>query len=537
VKQSEEESSRLRFLLSCFLLGAVILFEYGESFTFYFVGDDFAFIEFVLVEKTGLLWKSPSFFHYYPLGVLFNALPAYFGVLSPHWYVLIGFLSYWGCSILVMAIFRSVTGSRLGSILAALMFATALPNSEVIFWKTGNQTIAMTMFSLLALFLFIRYLNEGAKWDYAGCAMSFVASMLCIEQGSVTFGILLLYDLFLFSLPQLMQPETKKREVAVGILRRHSILLCIPVLLSWLKYSLGYRLLPIPPSAVSFSAGSTLIIDTLIRLLDFNQIFFSADTSLLALSSITLLLLTIFLGYIAIRRNMAALFFLLASTGSILVVSLSAGGPSPRYFCLPLALYACFLSAIFKDIAALFVWALVKLRVLIAHNSGSQKEGSEPLNAGFHIAICLLIILTGLRGNVARRAYWQAASQIEKNMVDTVVGLFSSGTIRGEKGQQLFLLNIPAAIRLEKYSHIYIAQNSLIPDLKYRLGTSAEEIVVISGGTQLRMPFGDDLVAYRPLRPKNRVSQYDIRRILEEGHVVLQFSPPTRMLVPVGSKN
>lgn len=357
--------------------------------------------------------------------------------------------------------------------------------------------------------------------------------MLCIEQGSVMFGILFLYDLLFFSGPQLIEPETNKKGVVFGLLRRQSILVCIPILLSWLKSSLGYSLLPIPLSAVSFLGGAKSVANTLIRLLDFNQMFFSADASFLAISSITILLLSLFAGYIAVKRNMAATFFLLASTSSILVISSLGGGPNPRYFCLPLVFYTCFLSIIFEDIAGLFARGFLKLLALISSNSRSPKGGSGLLNGGLHFVLCLVIIQTGLSGNFARREYWKAASLMQQNMLNTIESLFRLGTIRREKGQKLFLLNIPAAIKLEKYSQVYVAQNSFIPDLRHRVGELAEEIEVIAVGTQFRIPFGEDWLAYRPVGWKSRVSQNEIQKIIEDGHVIFQFSPFTRTLVPI----
>ena len=50
------EKHAIRFLVCALGLAAVIFFEYGESFLFYFVGDEFAFIEFALNEKTRTLW-------------------------------------------------------------------------------------------------------------------------------------------------------------------------------------------------------------------------------------------------------------------------------------------------------------------------------------------------------------------------------------------------------------------------------------------------------------------------------------------------
>ena len=270
---------------------------------------------------------------------------------------------------------------------------------------------------------------------------------------------------------------------------------------------------------------------------DFNHIFFSADASSLAISSITILLLTLFAAYIAVKRSTAAMFFLLASIGSILAISWFGGGPRPRYFCLPLVFYACFLSLILRDIAELFARGFLRLPALISHNSSDPKGGSGLLKGGFHFVLCLVIILMGFSGNFVRREYWKAASVMEQDMVNTIESLFVSGAIQEKEGQKLFLLNIPAQFMLDKYSRIFIARNSLIRDLRYRVGESAEEIEVIAGGSRFRMPFGEDWLAYTPVNRMNRVSQNEIQKIIEDGHIILQFSPFTRTLVPISGNN
>ena len=52
---------KLHFWLFSLALAVVILYEYGAAFNFYFVGDDFEHIKFVMDEKARILWSSSAF--------------------------------------------------------------------------------------------------------------------------------------------------------------------------------------------------------------------------------------------------------------------------------------------------------------------------------------------------------------------------------------------------------------------------------------------------------------------------------------------
>lgn len=333
------------------MLAALLLFEYGEAFNFYFVGDDFGFIQVLLQDKWRILWSSRAYYHYCPLSVLINALPACFGIFEPRWYVLVGFLFFLMSSALIAKLYQSISGNLAKGFLAAMIFATAHLNSEVLYWKTGNTTIAMIFFSLVSLIFFIRSLKKNSKALFAGCVMAYAVSMLCIEQGLITLAFLALYDLIFWTGPRLRTLASNKRATVIQFLRRLAILSTVPVLHTAVKLALHLELSPMPFTSRDWRPMFQVMFESLWKLLDFNEIFRSMSSSHWKPGLALTVILFLYFGYILAKRSSAGLFLLVASLGSVLAISVGTGGVVPRYFCLSLAFYACFLSLFIDDVA------------------------------------------------------------------------------------------------------------------------------------------------------------------------------------------
>ncbi len=238
--------------------------------------------------------------------------------------------------------------------------------------------------------------------------------------------------------------------------------------------------------------------------------------------------LPFFLGYILVRRTAIGLFFLLASLGSILTISIAAGGPNLRYFCLPLVFYACFLSWFFNDAGGIIS------RMLRGGQKPSEKKmrASEWFRAAIHGCVCLAIAFMGLRGNLIRRDYWDIASTIERNMAQYVEDIYSARFVRDQSEWRIYLLNIPAFIVSEKHAVFYLASNSLMPDLRRRLGEAAERVELIATDSYFKMSIKGEGAIYRVLGRERIMQQKDIRKLVENGQLVLQFSPSTMTLAP-----
>ena len=521
----------IRFFICALLLTLVILFEYGESFRFYFFGDDFTYIEFVLQEKAGILWKSPSLWHYYPLGVLLNALPACFGILQPEWFAAVNFLFFLACAISVMVIYRIIAGGLLGGFLAALIFATAVPNSEVMYWKTCTQTAAVAFCSAISLVLFIRYRERQSWLAFLGCIAAYATSMLCIEQGIVTFGIILLYDLIFYMPSEFRAADNGKKTIVIGFLRRYAILLLVPVVLTLIKLAIGRSLSPVPLSARPPGFLLERVLATSVRLVDFNDVVFAIIGSSPAYRVLMLGALLFFLAYFLIRRNAAGLFFLLASHGSLLAISVSVGGLANRYFCLPLMYCACFMSLFFKDIAMAAAKIVEKMPVKRLDSLREKLDISRWVYVIVYGSACLALAFAGLRSNIIRRDYWKLASTIERNIIQAVEYTYVSKLSRTRPGQKIYLLDIPKFIVNEKYGLIYVASNSVMEDIRYRLGKDAERVELIASTYARENIFGKEYLAYKIQGVKNMKRESEIEKLVEEGHLVLRFSPSVMNMV------
>lgn len=524
---------RKDLLLRTPLLAAILIplltFEYGEAFTFYFVGDDFGFIHTLLKDKWKLLWMSRAYYHYYPLGITINAFPALFGSFDPRWYVLINFSFFLSCSLVVAKVCRHITGRVLEGALAALLFATATPNSEVMYWKTGNCTIAMTFFSVLALAFFIRHLTRNSRIAFAACVAAYALSMLCIEQGIVTFGVFLLYDALFHLIPQLRN-VLLKRGALVRFAGRHTILLAVPVLLTGWKLALGLEMSPFPLVLRDWGALAVAAMRTLAHLLDFNGIFVEPDARFSSLASFLAIALCILTGYLYLSRSRAALFFLWASLGSLLVIFIGTGSPNPRYFCLPLAFYACFLALFIGDAS---VAAIAVLGSLLK-SAGIHITGGKTvwLGRAVLVAAALAVTCIGLTGNLIRRDYWKAASTIERNVVETVERYLVTGHF--DAGKKVFLMDAPDAFWSPKYSAFYVGSNSLIHDLNHRLHKRSESVALVAGTAMLEMNIQGERVYCRTLGRERMLEREDIDRLLSQGHLILRFSPSLKTVRPLG---
>ncbi len=517
-----------RFFGFTVVLAVIMAFEYGEAFNFYFVGDDFSFISVVTEQGWRMVLNPGPYYHYYPLGILINALPACFGVLEPKWFTLINFLFFLSSSILIMIVYHKAAGSSLGGFAAALLYITAIPNSESIYWKTGTQTIAMAFFSLLSLILLIRHLEGGSRRALGGTAGAYAASMLCIEQGIVTIGILILWDMVFHSGPRFRAEPTGRRVVFRAFLKRHAILMTAPLCLTALKAALGYELSPSPLGTRHWSAVSIQLSQTITNLFDFNNIIvpFQAQSTWLPVASVGFLLF--YLAYAFLQKSGPALFFLLASVGSISAISIASGGIELRYFCLPLAFSACLLALFLSDAAKLISWPFQKALNRFRHNAGS------PWVSGIiYMAACTLIAAIGFRENLVRREYWQAASTIEKNIVEFVEVLYESLEENPESNQKLYLLDIPDAIWSHRYSTFHIGTNSFMADLRHRIGDGAARVELIANQPVFPIVIRGENALCRVLGREKIMEPEDIERLIEDGHRVFRFSPRLMTLEPV----
>jgi hypothetical protein len=531
------EKSRRHILLYAIILFLIIAFEYGKAFDFYFVGDDFTFITMILQNGMWGLWNPGNFHacHFYPVGILLNALPASFGIFEPRYFALVNFLLYYSCSLLVVVLYRQIAGNGAGGFLAALIFATAVPNSEVIYWKTGTQTIGMALFSVLALVFYIEYLRKSSWPAFVACFVAYALAILCIEQGALAIGMLGLYDVIFHAGPAFISSEDKRREILVRFICRYLILLLLPLLLVAIKLVYSVALSPVPWDSRDISSIPWLVTETITKLIFLTNTILPDGSSPWTYRVSAAILVLVFLFYIYKKRSAEGAFFLIASMGTIVTISVLAWGPHSRYYCLPLVFYACFLVRFLYDVTAACVrWYSTKR----ARNTPESAE-VPPAAVGAHLVlywvVCLAIALAGLRGSFVRRDYWETASLIERNAAETVEDYFRSGVLSDELSRRLYLLNVPDFIWSEKYSFIYVASNSLLLDIRHRIGADASRVLPIADDRPAEITVRGKTMMYVKLGDDNSMSREDVEQLARDGHLVLAFSPAMKKVIPFGA--
>jgi len=448
--------------------------------------------------------------------------------------MLVNFLIFFSCSVLVMTMYYSIVGDPGGGFLAALIFATAIPNSEVIYWKPGTMTIGMTMFSILALLFFIRHLRKGSNISFFACCAAYALSMICIEQGSLTIGVLVLYDLIFHSGPQFLSDKSERKRTANLFLRRHVILASLPVLLIVFKIVFDIGFSPIPWDSRDLSSIPWLAVETITKLIHLTNTILPRGSSPWAYRISAALILVILGAYIWKKKNLAGAFFLIVSITVVLTISIMAWGPHSRYYCLSLVYYACFLSLFLNNVIGDVVRHCTGNRSGMAADSDQTGNMSRNIHIAIYWSVCLTIVLAGLRGNLIRRDYWHAASVIERNAAETVEEYYRAGTMQDNPSQRIYLLNVPDFIWSEKYSFIYVSTNSLLLDIRHRIGGQAAGVIPIADSTPAEIIIWGKTMEYIKLGRDNVMDAASIKKLVEEGHVVLEFSPVTMTLSPFG---
>jgi protein O-mannosyl-transferase len=147
--------------------------------------------------------------YYRPLMHLIFMLDYYVFGLKPWGFHLLNILSHAGVSVLIFVISSrllraSSKSSQLkeegfvGSLLSppfigAILFATHPIHTEAVTWVAGIPDLSYTFFTLLSLYLYMRY-EEGTKGMYPLSVASFAIATLCKEPALMLPVIIMAYD-------------------------------------------------------------------------------------------------------------------------------------------------------------------------------------------------------------------------------------------------------------------------------------------------------------------------------------------------------
>lgn len=168
---------------------------------------------------------------------------------------------------------------------------------------------------------------------------------------------------------------------------------------------------------------------------------------------------------------------------------------------------------------------VVKACRFVSENPGTSGNASHLLSIALYSVACLAVAFTGLQGNLIERDYWKVASMMERGVVYSVDNLFKTGVIQFGGSQRVYLLDVPEILWSPRHSLYYVGNNSLEPDLSYRLGGAAEDVELIASAPIFEVMVRGERAFYRTLGHERMMEKEDVERLLAEGQIVLRFSP------------
>lgn len=167
-----------------YITGLLILtvIVFGSTLQTYFVADDFTWLRWA---ATSYLSDVPTYFidasgfFYRPLTKVYFFVTYAFFWLKPMGYHLVNLLFHFGSTALVYLLGRRITRSSFIALSSAVLFLILAMHHENIIWISGFSSLASGFFSLLSLYLYVRFVqNSGTRWWGFFC--SFLSSFIAV---------------------------------------------------------------------------------------------------------------------------------------------------------------------------------------------------------------------------------------------------------------------------------------------------------------------------------------------------------------------
>lgn len=178
--------------LICIGIVLVVSFYYGRFLDSFFVYDDFKYLENLFSSGRTLL------FGYNTTRFLSNLsfVPIYaLSGLNPIGYNLFNILLHAANALLLVPLFARLTGSIYIGGTAGLLFAASAASADSIFWKCANNGLLSALFSLLTLYLYLRWRDTGRRMFRIGSVLLFIAAMFCKEDSAAVPMLVVCYEL------------------------------------------------------------------------------------------------------------------------------------------------------------------------------------------------------------------------------------------------------------------------------------------------------------------------------------------------------
>ncbi|MFQ5329029.1 MAG: hypothetical protein ACE5D4_03460 [Thermodesulfobacteriota bacterium] len=452
-------------ILISIIIGTIFL--YYPKLSLFFLSDDFLFLE--KFGDFGGIVTGAANYHFNPVTqTLFYAMIKLFG-LAPAPYHAVTLLLHLANTALLFIMSRKLFDNRWTAALSAVLFVTFFSHYEVLYWVTGVYYLLLTLFYLLTLIVFARYLEEGGRLCYILFLLLFGGAIFSMEQGVTLIAPCILYELFVHDGGWVAAGRFKEGLSSnIKCVKKYIPPLLLMVLFFVIKFSL-HQAVVIQEDGSLLSTLSVFLRMMWMLLLSYVDIFvavinfsYLADIEsplfykILGLTMMTLnkyyiyyLLLITLLGILmycsGARRN---LYLMGAILAYMTPVALSANEQA-RYFYLPSIFTAMLLANILVSFVAREIGSGRGLRIRI-----------------FFVALLVIAVTSHIPLNVftLRDAYkeWERASLITRNIIRDTGELGKE-----DKAENIYFVNLPDALYKKKetwpeaYIRAYIFRNGI----------------------------------------------------------------------------
>jgi len=185
-------SERIFLCLICIGILAVVSSCYGRFLDNFFVYDDFRYLENLFSSSRTLL------FGYNTTRFLSNLsfVPIYaVSGFNPIGYNLFNVLLHTINALLLVPLFTRLSGNAYIGGTAGLLFAASAASADSIFWKCANNGLLSALFSLLTLYLYLRWRDTGRNAFRTSSILLFIAAMFSKEDSAAVPMLVVCYEL------------------------------------------------------------------------------------------------------------------------------------------------------------------------------------------------------------------------------------------------------------------------------------------------------------------------------------------------------
>ncbi len=181
------------YVLICIIIGALVL--YYPKLSLFFLSDDFIFLE--TFQKAEGIFKGVATYHFNPTTqILFYIMIKTFG-LNPTPYHAITLLLHIINTTLVFILTKEFFKNTWTAALASILFTTYFMHYEVVYWVAGIYYILLTLFYLLAILVFIKFLENKQRIYYVLFLIFYTGAIFAMEQGVTLIAPCILYELIM----------------------------------------------------------------------------------------------------------------------------------------------------------------------------------------------------------------------------------------------------------------------------------------------------------------------------------------------------